>query len=133
LFSPALSGGPLEDVYELWQYHAHWGKDNSQGSEHTLDGKSFAAELHLVHWNKSKYSSPNAAAAEPDGLSVLGIFIEVRIMCSFYIQCYLIIGSHASLLRFYLYCSNNRYKHADNCYFTSLLSLKEVATAVLSS
>ena len=31
----------------------------------------------MVHWNKSKYSSPNEAAGEPDGLAVLGIFLEV--------------------------------------------------------
>ena len=35
-------------------------------------------QLHLVHWNRSKYDSPNVAAGEPDGLAVLGIFLEVR-------------------------------------------------------
>ena len=34
-------------------------------------------QLHLVHWNRSKYDSPNVAAGEPDGLAVLGIFLEV--------------------------------------------------------
>merc|ERR1711974_522512 len=63
--------------YELWQFHAHWGDANEKGSEHTVEGKMYPSELHLVHWNKSKYSSPNEAAGEPDGLAVLGIFLEV--------------------------------------------------------
>lgn len=73
----SLSGGPLMDSeYELWQFHAHWGSDNSKGSEHTIDGKEYASELHLVHWNK-KYDNPNTAAGQPDGLCVLGMLIEV--------------------------------------------------------
>ena len=42
-----LIGGPLNDEYELWQFHAHWGSKDGQGSEHTVDGKNYAAELHL--------------------------------------------------------------------------------------
>ena len=30
-----------------------------------------------MHWNRSKYDSPNTAAGKPDGLAVLGIFLEV--------------------------------------------------------
>ena len=33
-------------------------------------------QLHLVHWNK-KYADPMTAAGKPDGLAVLGMFIEV--------------------------------------------------------
>jgi len=72
----ALSGGPLDSEYELWQFHAHWGNEDGKGSEHTVNGKMYSAELHLVHWNK-KYETPNVAAAQPDGLCVLGLFIEV--------------------------------------------------------
>jgi len=72
----SLVGGPLDSQYELWQFHAHWGNADDHGSEHTVDGKSYAAELHLVHWNK-KYESPNVAAGKPDGLAVLGLLIEV--------------------------------------------------------
>ena len=72
----ALSGGVLDHEYELWQFHAHWGSDDAQGSEHQVNGKMYAAELHLVHWNK-KYESPNIAAGKPDGLAVLGFFMEI--------------------------------------------------------
>ena len=36
-------------------------------------------QLHLVHWNRSKYASPNEAAGQPDGLSVLGIMLTVSV------------------------------------------------------
>lgn len=73
-----LKGGPLDKAeYELWQFHAHWGNDSSHGSEHTIDGKDYAAELHLVHWNRTAYPSPNVAAGHGDGLAVLGLFMEV--------------------------------------------------------
>ncbi|KAG8234698.1 hypothetical protein J437_LFUL014314, partial [Ladona fulva] len=40
-----LSGGPLgESVRRLKQFHCHWGRDSSRGSEHTVDGKPYAGE-----------------------------------------------------------------------------------------
>ena len=47
-FSPNIynvSGGGLGDVYTTVQFHLHWGSDNNNGSEHTLNGKEFAAEV----------------------------------------------------------------------------------------
>ena len=40
-----VSGGGLGDVYTTAQFHLHWGSDNTKGSEHTLEGKEFAAEV----------------------------------------------------------------------------------------
>ena len=92
-FSPDgsnLSGGPLGDDYkvspgcqdltlydcaQVLQMHAHWGDKPGRGSEHTLDGKMFDAELHIVHYN-SKYGDPSVAVDKPDGLAVLGMFIK---------------------------------------------------------
>ncbi len=73
-----LVGGPLQDdQYLLEQYHCHWGSSEGKGSEHTVDGKAFDGELHLVHWNKSKYKSFQEAAGHSDGLAVLGVFLKV--------------------------------------------------------
>ena len=41
-----------------------------------MDGKSFSAELHLVHYN-TKYGDLGGAVDKPDGLAVLGMFIKV--------------------------------------------------------
>uniref|UniRef100_A0A182U759 Carbonic anhydrase n=1 Tax=Anopheles melas TaxID=34690 RepID=A0A182U759_9DIPT len=73
-----LTGGPLQkEQFILEQFHCHWGCSDSRGSEHTVDGESFAGELHLVHWNQSKYKSFAEAAGHPDGLAVLGVFLKV--------------------------------------------------------
>jgi len=34
-------------------------------------------QLHLVHWNCDKYNSFAEAIAHPDGLAVLGVFLQV--------------------------------------------------------
>jgi len=44
-FPAELTGGPLTDVYRLEQFHLHWGSADDHGSEHTIDGKTFAAEV----------------------------------------------------------------------------------------
>ncbi|KAK3085430.1 hypothetical protein FSP39_003195 [Pinctada imbricata] len=72
-----LSGGPLVGQYRLEQFHLHWGSTNDRGSEHTINGKMYAAELHLVHWNSSRYDSFAEAADKPDGLAVLGYFVKI--------------------------------------------------------
>ncbi|XP_069702534.1 carbonic anhydrase [Periplaneta americana] len=72
-----LVGGPIDGEYKLEQYHCHWGFRSDKGSEHTVDGQSFAGELHLVHWNSSKYESFGEAAGHPDGLAVLGVLLKV--------------------------------------------------------
>jgi len=72
----SLTGGPLATEYRMEQMHAHWGKQEGRGSEHTIDGKMFDGELHLVHYN-TKYGSFSEAVDKPDGLAVLGIFLKV--------------------------------------------------------
>lgn len=72
-----LSGGPLDNEYRFAQFHFHWGKDSSVGSEHLVDGKAFPAELHLVHWNVDRFQSFGEAAGSRNGLAVLGFFVQV--------------------------------------------------------
>ncbi|KAL9952858.1 hypothetical protein ACROYT_G040178 [Oculina patagonica] len=71
-----LSGGPLKrDEYKLQQFHFHFGCENSRGSEHTINDEHYAAQLHLVFYNK-KYKSFSNSVDKPDGLAVLGILIS---------------------------------------------------------
>ena len=39
-----VRGGPLQHTYRLVQFHLHWGSED-WGSEHTIDGKQYAAEV----------------------------------------------------------------------------------------
>ena len=40
----------LEGEYHLGQFHFHWGSAEDKGSEHTIDGKRYFAEVHLGLW-----------------------------------------------------------------------------------
>ncbi|XP_065596105.1 carbonic anhydrase 9 isoform X1 [Cyrtonyx montezumae] len=73
--SLAIAGGYAQQ-YRAVQLHLHWGSPSKPGSEHTVDRKRFAGELHVVHYN-TKYENFEAALTQPDGLAVLGAFLEV--------------------------------------------------------
>ena len=51
-----ITGNPLEadSKFLLWQFHFHWGKDDTQGSEHRVDGREFPMEVHFVHGNPER-------------------------------------------------------------------------------
>uniref|UniRef100_H2ZGZ4 Carbonic anhydrase n=1 Tax=Ciona savignyi TaxID=51511 RepID=H2ZGZ4_CIOSA len=71
-----IKGGPLEGTYNLVQFHFHWGAVDCRGSEHTINGRPYSAEAHLVHQN-TKYASASEALQHPDGMAVLGAFVEI--------------------------------------------------------
>lgn len=74
--SSTLRDGPISGIYRLKQFHFHWGASDDKGSEHTVAGKMYPAELHLVHWN-TKYANFGEAASKPDGLAVVGVFLQI--------------------------------------------------------
>ncbi|KAL2085669.1 hypothetical protein ACEWY4_018989 [Coilia grayii] len=74
--SSTLTGGPISGTYRLKQFHFHWGASDDKGSEHTVEGTKYPAELHLVHWN-TKYPSFAEAASQGDGLAVVGVFLKI--------------------------------------------------------
>ncbi|NXO73695.1 CAH6 anhydrase, partial [Phainopepla nitens] len=63
----------LPGLYRAVQMHLHWGGLDleSSGSEHTIDGMRYFAELHIVHYNSANYSSFEEAKDKPQGLAVL--------------------------------------------------------------
>ncbi|XP_059142586.1 LOW QUALITY PROTEIN: carbonic anhydrase 14-like [Physella acuta] len=67
----SISGSGLTEPYVAAQFQFHWG-----GSEHTINGKSYPMELHIVHYKKS-LGSLAAAATQFQGLAVLGFLFEV--------------------------------------------------------
>ncbi|KAI2658780.1 Carbonic anhydrase 6 [Labeo rohita] len=100
-----VQGGGLPGLYDTLQFHLHWGNGSSSpGSEHTVDGKQYPMELHIVNLH-SKYNKNLSAALDAKdstALAVLGFFIEVSVtfsisrkkrkpksisMCTVHIQC----------------------------------------------
>lgn len=41
--------GLSEELFELKSINLYWGRDNSEGSQHLLNGNSFPLEMHLSH------------------------------------------------------------------------------------
>lgn len=98
-----VSGGGLEHDYTILQFHFHWGdtSDTSEGSEHTVNSIRypmevvtkiklffyvclyfiplilFLVQMHIV--SKRKDLTLDQALQAPDGLAVLGFFIEVKL------------------------------------------------------
>ncbi|XP_068998808.1 carbonic anhydrase 14 isoform X2 [Embiotoca jacksoni] len=69
--------GGLPWLFTAVQMHLHWGSGSPShgGSEHTINGLSADAELHVVHYNSELYPNMSAAMTQRDGLAVLGILI----------------------------------------------------------
>lgn len=40
-----VNGGDLGSEYEVAQFQFHWGSNDSQGSEHTTDGRPYPMEV----------------------------------------------------------------------------------------
>ena len=73
-----ISGGPFTEgvTYNLAQIHWHWGKGDTDGTEHSVGGKKYAMEIHFVHYN-AKYPNMSAAFENDDGAAVLAFFYQV--------------------------------------------------------
>uniref|UniRef100_A0A3Q1I3C3 Carbonic anhydrase n=1 Tax=Anabas testudineus TaxID=64144 RepID=A0A3Q1I3C3_ANATE len=68
----------LPHHYAAAQLHFHWGSSSRpSGSEHRVNSKQYAAEMHVVHFNTEKYPNMSMAVDKSDGLAVLGVLIEV--------------------------------------------------------
>lgn len=66
-----ISGGELPGTYKLDQMHFHWPL-----SEHTIDGKHFALEFHLVSHNQ-RYDSLSEALQYKQGVAVLAVLFHI--------------------------------------------------------
>ncbi|XP_062383003.1 carbonic anhydrase 4-like [Sardina pilchardus] len=74
-----VSGGSLPTDYSSLQFHLHWGDGSSvPGSEHTVDGKRYPMELHIVNAKTSLNGNLTEILADSEGLAALGFFIEVE-------------------------------------------------------
>ncbi|KAK2521675.1 hypothetical protein Q9233_010919 [Columba guinea] len=72
----------LPGLYTAVQMHLHWGGLDleTSGSEHTIDGMRYFAELHIVHYNSAAYSSFEEAKDKPNGLAVLAFLYAISLL-----------------------------------------------------
>ena len=75
-FDPTNSTNPVVltttylGEYRVFQMHMHWGADDQEGSEHTINSNSYPLELHFVH----EEVTPDSTTG--DNLAVIGVFAE---------------------------------------------------------
>jgi len=81
---PALCGGILQSpafpelpIYTLDSLHLTWGSDNCRGSEHTIDGVAYPAEIQFVYFNDAKYSDVEDAKGKYDGIVIISQLLQV--------------------------------------------------------
>ncbi|KAF5285409.1 hypothetical protein FQA39_LY16663 [Lamprigera yunnana] len=67
---PYIVGGPFTDPFKFSQLHFHWGSNDMEGSEHTVDGFRYPLEMHAVFFS-SKYETHEAALEENDGVAIV--------------------------------------------------------------
>ena len=60
--------------YKVCQFHIHWGANAKKGSEHLINGKPYAGELHIVSV-KDTLSCDASFKARDDAL-VIGVFLK---------------------------------------------------------
>ncbi|KAG8505978.1 Carbonic anhydrase 9, partial [Galemys pyrenaicus] len=61
--------------YRALQLHLHWGAADHPGSEHTVDGHHFPAEIHVVHLSTA-FDKVEDALGRPGGIAVLAAFLQ---------------------------------------------------------
>uniref|UniRef100_A0A914XGS5 Alpha-carbonic anhydrase domain-containing protein n=2 Tax=Plectus sambesii TaxID=2011161 RepID=A0A914XGS5_9BILA len=74
-----ISGGPLGSYrYRLHHILLHFGKaPEKQGSEHTIDGVRFPAEIQLLGYNSDLYRNFSEAMTQPRGLVGIAVMIDI--------------------------------------------------------
>lgn len=78
---PYISNGVLAGKYVFSQLHFHWGVNNMEGSEHTVDGCQYPLEMHVVMF-KSCYLTQESALKEKDGIAILVFLLKVSSLIS---------------------------------------------------
>ncbi|XP_076070911.1 carbonic anhydrase-related protein 10-like [Mytilus galloprovincialis] len=73
-----ISLGPLSYIYRLHQVKFHFGGNDNFGSEHSVDGKHFAAEIQLMFYNSDLYTNFTQAVNLSRGVVILAIFVKVK-------------------------------------------------------
>ncbi|CAG2114998.1 unnamed protein product [Medioppia subpectinata] len=71
---PQLSVG--QGLYDLSELHFHWGDNNLEGTEHSIDNYFGSAELHFVHYN-TLYGNLLNARQNINGVVVLTVISQL--------------------------------------------------------
>ncbi|XP_074598290.1 carbonic anhydrase-related protein 10-like [Brevipalpus obovatus] len=77
--SLVITSGPLSYQYSINHIVFHYGREPDRGSEHTINGISFAGEIQLYFYNSQLYHNWSQAAQESNGLAAIAVLIQTPI------------------------------------------------------
>ncbi|KAK7582607.1 hypothetical protein V9T40_014052 [Parthenolecanium corni] len=72
-----ITGGPLSYKYQFQELQFHFGMQDKFGSEHTINGYSFPAELQLYGYNSQLYQNFSEAATRSQGLVAISLLVQL--------------------------------------------------------
>ncbi|XP_076043865.1 carbonic anhydrase-related protein 10-like [Oratosquilla oratoria] len=72
-----ITGGPLSYRYQVSQLQLHFGSKNYIGSEHTVNGTSFPAEIQIYGFNAQLFTNFSEAVARAHGMVAISIMLKV--------------------------------------------------------
>lgn len=73
-----ISNGPLSYKYSLDHVELHFGREMTRGSEHSIDGIRFPAEIQLYFFNSQLYNNWDEAVTKAHGVTAIALLIQLN-------------------------------------------------------
>ncbi|XP_068226658.1 carbonic anhydrase-related protein 10-like [Palaemon carinicauda] len=72
-----ITGGPLSYKYQVSHVQLHFGAGDQRGSEHTVNGTAFPAELQVYGFNSQLFSNFSEAVTRAHGVVALSVLLQI--------------------------------------------------------
>ncbi|XP_021697212.1 carbonic anhydrase-related protein 10 [Aedes aegypti] len=72
-----LTGGPLSYRYRFHEIHVHYGLHDQFGSEHSVEGYTFPAEIQIFGYNSQLYANFSDAVFRAQGIVGVAILVQL--------------------------------------------------------
>ncbi|CAO1383134.1 unnamed protein product [Diamesa serratosioi] len=72
-----LTGGPLSYRYRFHEMHIHYGLHDQFGSEHSVEGYTFPAEIQIFGYNSQLYSNFSDAVFRAQGIVGVSVLLQL--------------------------------------------------------
>ncbi|XP_073828404.1 carbonic anhydrase-related protein B [Musca autumnalis] len=72
-----ITGGPLSYRYRFHEIHIHFGLHDQFGSEHSVDGYTFPAEIQIFGYNSQLYNNFSEALNRAQGIVGVSILLQL--------------------------------------------------------